>query len=210
MKNIILIGGGGHCKAVIEVIESLGDYYNILGILDVADKIGEKVLSTSIIGTDNEIEKYIEEAEFLITVGFITNPTLRVKLFDLIKKSGGTFATIIASTAYVSKYANIAEGTIIMHHAMVSAEASIGNNCIINTFANIEHESIIGNQCHISTGSMINGGCRVGDNTFIGSQSVLAQGVQVVSDTIISAASFIHKDILNSGIYAGNPARKIR
>lgn len=209
MRNLILIGGGGHCKAVIDVIESLGEY-NILGILDVENKIGKKILSTSIIGTDNEIEKYVEEAEFLITVGFITNPTLRIKLFDLVKKCSGKLATIVAPTAYVSKYANIAEGTIIMHHAMVSAEANIGSNCIINTFANIEHETIIGNSCHISTGSMINGACVVGNNIFIGSQSVLAQGVQVASDSIISAASFVHKNIINSGVYAGNPARKIR
>nr|MBP7473392.1 NeuD/PglB/VioB family sugar acetyltransferase [Prevotella sp.] len=209
MKDLILIGGGGHCKAVIDIIESIG-IYNILGVLDVADKIGEKVLSTSIIGSDNDINKYIGKAEFLITVGFITNPALRIKLFDLVKNNGGKLATIIAPTAYVSKHANIAEGTIIMHHAMVSAEASIGSNCIINTFANIEHETIIGNHCHISTGSMINGTCVVGDNIFIGSQSVLAQGVQVASGTIISAASFVHKNIINSGVYAGNPARKIR
>lgn len=208
MKNLILIGGGGHCKSVIDVIESAN--YNILGILDVADKIGEKVLSTPIIGADSEIEKYIDRAEFLITVGFISNPILRIQLSDLVKKCGGKLATIVAPTAHVSKHATIGEGSIIMHNVVVNADARVGTNCIINTFANIEHEAIIGNHCHISTGSMINGACEIGEASFIGSQSVLAQGVKVATNSIVSAASFVHKDILNSGVYAGNPARKIR
>lgn len=207
-KNIILIGGGGHCKSAIDVIESTD--YNILGILDVADKIGDKILSTSIIGVDSEIEKYLDQAEFIITVGFITDPNIRVKLFQLVKDKGGKLATIIASTAHVSKYANVGEGSIIMHNAVVNAGATIGYNCIINTFANIEHDAIIGNHTHISTGAIINGDCEIGDTTFIGSQSVLSQGIKIAPSTIVSAASFVHKNVINSGIYAGNPARKIR
>ena len=32
-KNIVLIGGGGHCSSVIDIIEN-GNEFNILGILD--------------------------------------------------------------------------------------------------------------------------------------------------------------------------------
>ena len=37
-KNLILIGGGGHCKSVIDVAESAG--YNILGILGMPEEVG--------------------------------------------------------------------------------------------------------------------------------------------------------------------------
>ncbi len=206
-KKIILIGGGGHCKSVIEVLEALE--YPILGVLDIPEKIGEKVLSTSVIGTDDDIYKYKDSATFIITVGFIKDPSIRIKLYNKVKDNGGQLETIIAPTAYVSRYATIEEGTIVMHKAVVNAEVRIGKNCIINTLSNIEHEAVIGNNCHISTGAMVNGGCTIGSNTFIGSQSVLAHGISIGENSIISAGAFVHKSI-SSGIYVGNPAKKIR
>ena len=203
-KNLILLGGGGHCKSVIDVAESAG--YNILGVLDKPEEVGKQVLDYKVIGTDDDIPQYVDKAEFVITVGFIKNPATRIKLYNKVKEAGGRLATIIASTAHVSKYATIGEGSVVMHNAFVNAGAKIGNNVIINTFANIEHDAIVGDQCHISTGTMINGDCKVGQKVFIGSQSVLANGITVGDDIIIGAGSVVRKSIERKGIYAGNPA----
>lgn len=204
-RPLILIGGGGHCKSVIEVAESAG--YEIKGILDMPDEVGKEVLpGHKVIGTDDEIPQYVEECNFIITVGFIKNPALRIKLYNKVKAAGGRLATIIASTAHVSKYAELGEGTVIMHHAFVNAGAKIGDNCIINTFVNIEHDAEVGNQCHISTGTMVNGECKIGENCFIGSQSVCANCIEIASDIIVGAGSVVRKSIRVKGIYAGNPA----
>lgn len=204
-RPLILIGGGGHCKSVIEVAESAG--YEIKGILDMPDEVGKEVLpGHKVIGTDDEIPQYVEECDFIITVGFIKNPALRIKLYNKVKAAGGKLATIIASTAHVSKYAELGEGTVIMHHAFVNAGAKIGDNCIINTFVNIEHDAEVGNQCHISTGTMVNGECKIGKNCFIGSQSVCANCIEIASDIIVGAGSVVRKSIRVKGIYAGNPA----
>lgn len=204
-RPLILVGGGGHCKSVIEVAESAG--YEIKGILDMPNEVGKEVLpSHRVIGTDDEIPQYVEECDFIITVGFIKNPALRIKLYNKVKAAGGRLATIIASTAHVSKYAELGEGTVIMHQAFVNAGAKIGDNCIINTFVNIEHDAEVGNQCHISTGTMVNGECKIGENCFIGSQSVCANCIEIASDIIVGAGSVVRKSIRMKGIYAGNPA----
>lgn len=204
-RPLILIGGGGHCKSVIEVAESAG--YEIKGILDMPDEVDKEVLpGHKVIGTDDEIPQYVEECDFVITVGFIKNPAIRIKLYNKVKAAGGRLATIIASTAHVSKYAELGEGTVIMHHAFVNAGAKIGDNCIINTFVNIEHDAVVGNQCHISTGTMVNGECKIGENCFIGSQSVCANCIEIASDIIVGAGSVVRKSIRMKGIYAGNPA----
>ena len=204
-RPLILIGGGGHCKSVIEVAESAG--YEIKGILDMPDEVGKEVLpGHKVIGTDDEIPQYVEECDFIITVGFIKNPALRIKLYNKVKAAGGRLATIIASTAHVSKYAELGEGTVIMHQAFVNAGAHIGANCIINTFVNIEHDAEVGNQCHISTVTMVNGECKIGENCFIGSQSVCANCIEIASDIIVGAGSVVRKSVRVKGIYAGNPA----
>lgn len=204
MKPLILIGGGGHCKSVIEAAESAG--FSILGVLDMPEEVGKEILFTKVIGTDDDIPAYVDKAEFVITVGFIKNPSTRIKLFKKIKEAGGKLATVVASTAYVSKYAEIGEGTVVLHQAFVNAGAKVGKNVILNTATNIEHDAVIGNHCHISTGTMVNGECKVGERCFIGSQSVLANCISVGDDIIVGAGSLVRKSISEKGIYSGNPA----
>ena len=203
-KKLILVGGGGHCKSVIDVAESAG--FQIQGILDIPENVGKKVLDYLIIGTDDQIPNYANDAVFIVTVGHIKDAALRIKLHQKIFEAGGTLATIVASTAHVSKYAQIGEGSVIMHQAVVNADAEIGKGCIINTFANIEHDAKIGDYCHISTGAMINGNCVVGNETFFGSQSVMVNGIEITSGCVIGAGSLIRKNATQKGVYSGNPA----
>lgn len=203
LKPLILLGGGGHCKSVIEVVESVG--YSIIGILDRPEEVGKQVLDYNVIGVDEDIPQYVDKAEFMITVGFIKNPAIRITLHNKVKEAGGKLATIVASTAHVSRYATLGEGTVVMHNAFVNAGARIGNNVILNTFTNIEHDVVVGDQCHISTGAMVNGDCKLGQNVFVGSQAVIANGITIGDDVIIGAGSTVYMNIEQKGIYAGNP-----
>lgn len=208
-KPLILVGGGGHCKSVLEAAESAG--YSILGVLDMPEEVGKEILSTKVIGTDDDIPAYVDKAEFVITVGFIKNPAIRIKLYNKIKEAGGKLATIVASTAYVSKYAEIGEGTVVLHQAFVNAGAKVGKNVILNTAINIEHDAVIGDHCHISTGTMVNGGADIAEGTFIGSQSVVNQGVKINwGGAIIASLSVVNKDITEAGLYAGSPVKLIK
>lgn len=204
MKELILVGGGGHCKSVIDVAECAG--YKILGILDRPEEMGKHVLNYEVIGTDADMAKYADKAAFVVTVGQIKSPDLRIKLHQMLTEAGCRLATIIAPTAHISRYAAIDKGTVIMHHAVVNAATHIGKGCIINTFANIEHDVSIGDYCHISTGAMVNGECSIGNRCFIGSQSVLSNGISISDDIIVGAGSFVNISIIEKGIYSGNPA----
>ena len=138
-EKIVLIGGGGHCHSVIDVIE-LENRYEIIGIIDTKENIGKKVLAYEIIGCDDDLETiFLSCKNALITVGQIKTSDLRIKLFDKLKDIGFNFPVIISPIAYVSKHAIIDEGTVIMHHALVNANVKIGKNCIINSKALIEH-----------------------------------------------------------------------
>lgn len=190
-KSLILIGGGGHCKSCIDVIEST-DQFVIKGILDLESKLGEKILGQTIIGTNKDIPLFVKEKNhFLITIGNIGNPSKRIELFNLVISHGGLFPIVISPTAYVSKYANIAAGTIVMHHSLINSSAKVGQNCIINTKALIEHDAIIGDHVHISTGAIVNGGTTIGARSFFGSGAVSKQNINIPEDSFIKANSIV-------------------
>ena len=207
MKDIVMVGGGGFCKSVIDVAEDAG--YHILGVLDLPEEVGKDILSYKVIGTDDDIPNYVGKASFVITVGHIKNSSLRKKIYNKIKDAGGEVETIIAKDAYVSPYAKVDEGSLIMHKAMLSADVEVGVCTIINSLVNVSHDAKIGDFCHISTCAAVNGACEIGNDTFIGSQTAVNQGVKVVGG-IIASQSLVNKDIIEKGIYVGCPAKMIK
>ena len=134
-EKIILIGGGGHCRACIDVIEQEGRF-TIAGIVDVPEKIQHKVLGYPVIGSDSDLAELIKTCpNVLLTLGQIKSPTRRMELFNDLMTMGARFPVIKSPLAYVSPHAHVAEGTIVMHHALINAGARVGRNCIINTKA---------------------------------------------------------------------------
>jgi len=178
-EKILLVGGGGHCRAVIDVIEQEAKY-EIAGIIDKRELIGSKIFGYEIIGCDDDlVDLYSKYSNALVTVGQIRSNVVRVKLFNRLKDIGYTLPVVISPLAYVSKYAKVAEGTVVMHQALVNANADIKSNCIINTKALIEHDVVVYSGSHISTGAIINGGVVVKSNSFVGSNTTTKEYIEI-------------------------------
>ncbi|MAD40820.1 MAG: acetyltransferase [Arcobacter sp.] len=188
-EKIVLIGGGGHCHSVIDVIEQ-ENKYEIIGIIDKKELLGQKVLGYEVIASDNDLSEIFKTCKnAIITIGQIESSNLRTKIFNNLKNIGYTLPVIVSPIAYVSKHSFIEEGTVIHHHTLVNANVRIGKNCIINTKALIEHDSIIEDYCHISTASVINGGVTVKKGTFFGSNATSKQSIEI--DGFIKAGSLV-------------------
>ena len=198
--QIILIGGGGHCKSCIDVIEQEGKY-QIAGIVDIKEKLHQKVLGYEIIATDDELQQLVIQYDFfIITVGQIKNPETRIRLFDRLKNLKVNLPVIISPLSYVSRHARLGEGTMIMHYAFINAGAYVGKNCIINTKAIIEHDTQIGDHCHIATAAVINGGVKIGSKTFVGSNVTTRENIEVGSNTIIGCNSKLMTNISDGSL----------
>ena len=194
-ENIVLIGGGGHCKSCIDVIEQEGKY-QIAGIVDVAEKVHQKILGYEIIGTDEELPFVAKQySSFLITIGQIRSAQKRVLIFNSLKEMGARFPVIFSPLSYVSKHATVAKGTIVMHHALVNAGAKVGANCIINTKALIEHDAVVEDNCHIATAAIVNGGVKIKSGTFFGSNAVTMGYVTVGEKSFINCGAKVQCDV---------------
>jgi sugar O-acyltransferase (sialic acid O-acetyltransferase NeuD family) len=192
-EKIILIGGGGHCSACVDVIEQ-ESRFTIAGIVDVPEKKQHNIMGYSVIGSDADLAELIKTfPNVLITLGQITSPTRRTELFNKLKLMGALFPVIQSPLAYVSPHARIDEGTIVMHHVLINAGARVGRNCIINTKALVEHDAVIEDYCHISTGAVVNGGVIIGSGSFFGSGAVSKEYTSIPANSFIPANSLYRK-----------------
>ncbi|CAH2211893.1 acetyltransferase [Tepidibacter aestuarii] len=210
MKDIILIGGGGHCKSIIDSLKDSCEF-NIVGILDLKENIGGFINNIKIIGTDNDLVKFHKKGinYAFIGVGSIGNPKLRIELYENAKKIGYKFPFIIDKSAIISKNTVIKEGSFIGKGVIINSDVHIGKNCIINTGCIIDHECIIKDFVHIAPGSVLSGGVEIGTNTHIGTNSTIIQYRKIGSNTIIGAGSVVVKDIKNNVKAYGNPCKEV-
>ena len=195
MDKILLIGAGGHARSCIDVLEE-ENQFEIAGLIEKGKSISNESLGYPVIGTDDDLKVLRQQYKnALITVGQIKSPKIRIKLYQLLKELDFTLPVIVSSQAYVSKHAQIGEGSIIMHGVIINANAKIGNNCIINNRALIEHDAVIGDHCHIATGAIINGEVSVENETFIGSGAVTKQAISIGKNCVIGAGVVLKNDI---------------
>ncbi|MDC0253297.1 acetyltransferase [Bacteriovoracales bacterium] len=186
-NNLILIGGGGHCRSCIDVIE-LENKFKIKAIVDLPENIGKKILGYTIQYRDKDLESLVSKYKnVFISLGQIKDPSLRINTFQKLQYMGAHFPKIISPRAYVSPHAQIGEGTIVMHDAIINANAKVMDNSIINTKALIEHDAFVGSHCHIATGAIVNGDAKVFEGSFVGSNAVLKQGITIGKKRVIPA-----------------------
>ncbi len=182
--SILLVGCGGHACSCVDVIESVG--FRIVGLVGRVNDLTEKVLSYSVLGSDDDLPALMNIAKAaLVSVGQIDTPTVRIRLFERLREIGFELPSIASPHAYVSSNAKIGAGSIVMHGAIVNAGAVIGENCIINSRALIEHGVRVGNHCHIATGAVLNGDVEVGEGSFVGSAAVVREGVVLGRQCVI-------------------------
>ena len=206
-RRILLIGGGGHCRSVIDSILSLNAYDDI-GIIDYVDS---QVLGVPVIGNDNDIPRLKDEGwtDAFITVGSIGNTTLRRELFEMVMGIGLNTPSVIDPYAIVARGTNICKGVYIGKRAVINTGSRIGTGAIINTGSIIEHDCKVDEFSHISPGVTLCGQVYVGEDSHVGAGSVVRQQIKIGDNVLIGAGSVVVKDIPNGVKAYGNPCRVV-
>ena len=193
MKQIILIGSGGHAKTCIDVIEQ-EKKFKINLLIEKKIKL-KKLFNYKIVSEDEFLNTKHKIKYAFIAIGQIKKFSIRELQFNKFKKLGFTFPILKSPNAYVSKNASIKAGTLIAHGCIINSGASIGLNCIINNRALLDHDVIVENNCHISTGALLNGSVTIKSGSFIGSGTVIRENITIGKNSIIGAGLIIKKNI---------------
>jgi sugar O-acyltransferase (sialic acid O-acetyltransferase NeuD family) len=210
-RKILLIGGGGHCKSVLDSLFNI-DGYQEIEIIDKKENIGNTIMGVPVVGSDNDLHTLYNEGYHyaFVTVGSIGNPSLRIKLFNMLNEIGYQIPTIIDSSSKVSKYVEIEHGVFIGKQTIVNAGALIKKGAIINSGAIIEHDCQVGSFAHIATGVVLGGEVIVGENSHVGLNATIKQQVSIGSNSVIGMGSAVTKDIKDNVMAYGNPCKEVK
>lgn len=210
-NKLILLGGGGHCKSVLDTLFRLKEYDEIV-ITDPNLPKGTKVMGCTVVGGDEVLPELRNQgfSKAFITAGDVGQPNSRGKMAQYAKSQGLQFPNIIDPLAYVAETATMGEGNYIGKNAVINVGAKIGNYCIINTASIIEHEAIIGNVCHVATGAKVLGEVVLGDNCFVGAGSTIIQCLHLGNNVTIGAGAVVNRSVPANIIAVGVPVKEIK
>ena len=176
MKDIILIGFGGHAKSVADCIERQGRF-NIIGYTDFQQHKSEYLY----LGTDDCLtylyDKGVRYAA--VGVGYLGKGRIRESIYANLKKIGFELPVIVDPSAIIAKTAVIGEGSFIGKNAIINADAQVGKMVILNTSTLVEHECIVGDFSHIAVSAVLCGQVNVGKGSFIGANATVIQCMNI-------------------------------
>lgn len=211
MARLVLVGGGEHCRVVIEAIRAAGEH-EIVGVLDAKKPAGTLVGDVEILGSDRDLESMrARGAEgAVVTVGSVGDPAVRVRVADTVRAAGYTTPAIVHPRAYIAHGAQVAQGAFVAAGAVIGVDARVGEFAIVNTCAAIDHDCRVGEFAHVAPGCALSGMVVVGERTHLGTGVSVVHGIEIGSDTVVGAGAVVVSDIPDSVVAYGNPCRIVR
>ena len=206
-RRILLIGGGGHCRSVLDALLSLGTYREI----GLVDRPGTVALGLRAVGEDEDLPRLRAEGwtDAFITLGSVGDAAGRRRLWRLVKELGYRVPVVADPSAVIAASALLEEGVFIGKRAVVNSGALIGCCAIVNTGAIVEHDCAIGAFAHISPGAVLCGEVTVGDDAHVGAAAAVRQRLRIGRGALIGLGSVVVRDVPEGTKAYGNPCRVV-
>lgn len=200
-NTLIIYGGGGHAKSLIDLIRAEGKYL-IAGIVDDGLAAGTKVMGVPVLGSGDILADLKQKGINLAVnaVGGIGNITPRLIVYEKLKNTGFTCPTVIHPRAFIEPGAKIGEGGQIFFNAYVGSDAVVGYGCIINTGAILSHDCILKDYVNISPGAILAGAVSIQERTLVGMGVTINLNVKIGAGARIGNSAVIKADVPENGI----------
>lgn len=176
MKNLLIVGAGGHGYVVAETARAMKDVEG-KSVYDKIDFLDD--LKPEAVGKVNEMPLFKKVyQEVFPAVGSYEK---RTEIYSKAKRYGFEVPTLIHPEAYLSPSAMVGEGTVVLPKAVVHTRAKIGRLCILSIGSLTDHDCEIKDGVHLDCGSIVKG-------------SVIPEGTRVACGLCIEGQKEIKKE----------------
>jgi acetyltransferase EpsM len=198
---IVVYGGGGHGKALIELLRVLSTYH-IVGVVDDGLPAGQTILDVPVVGGGEALAELYQQGVRLAVnaVGGIGDVAVRIKVFQRIAIAGFACPAVVHPTAYLEASAQLSPGVQVFPHAYVGSDVRVGYGSIINTGAIVSHDCVLGDYTNLSPGAILAGAVQVGSGALIGMGATINLGARIGSGARIGNGATVKSDVPERGV----------
>ena len=200
-KAVLVFGGGGHGKAVIDLLRAVGGY-SLIGVVDDGREPGELVLDVPVLGGESALAALRTAGCKLAlnAVGGIGAMSSRIQVFERLRRADFEFPTLVHPSAVVEPNAQLGPGVQIFPQAYVGSEAKLGFGCIVNTGATVSHDCVLANYANLAPGAILAGAVTVGEGTLVGMGVTINLNVKIGAGARLGNGATVKADVPAKGI----------
>lgn len=200
-NSIIVYGGGGHGKALIDLLRAAGGY-TLIGVIDDGRESGDAVLDSRVIGGESALAALKDAGCKLAVnaVGGIGAMSSRIAVFERLRSAGFASPTLIHPSAVIEPSAKLAAGIQVFPHAYIGSEAKLGFGCIVNTGAIVSHDCALADYVNLAPGAIVAGAGHIGEGTLIGMGVTVNLNVHIGATARVGNGATIKEDVPDGGI----------
>ncbi len=198
---VLVYGGGGHGKAVIDLLRGLGTY-QVAGIVDDGLAAGTQIMGVPVLGGAECLPDLFNRGVRLAAnaVGGIGNVAVRVKIFRRLAEAGFALPALIHPSAVVERSAVLAPGVHVFPLAYVGSEARLDFGVIVNTRALVSHECQLEAYANLSPGAILAGQVVVGSGALVGMGATVNLQVKIGRLARVGNGATVKSDVPENGI----------
>lgn len=199
--RMLVFGAGGHGRSLVELIRLLPGY-TIEGFVDDGINKHESLLGLNVLGGRNMLQKLFDQGITLAVngVGGISNPGMRLDIFDLLNRIGYFCPRVVHTSAFLEATAELSDGVQVFPMAYIGSQVKVGFGSIINTSVVISHDCVLGELVNLSPGATLAGGVEVGAGALVGMRATVNLNVKVGSGARIGNGATVKADVPEHGI----------
>ena len=205
-RGLVIIGGGGHARAVVEAATTDPAGWTVLGYVDGAPTDAMAAHGVPYLGPDAVLgDERTVPLDACLVLGIGRGP--RRDLVARFDATGRRWASVVHGAAWCSPTAAVGAGTVVLAGAIVQAGVRLGDHVIVNTAASIDHDSTIGDRTHVAPGAHLGGRVRVGADAHIGIGAAVRDGIRVGEGAVVGMGAVVVADVPEGLTVIGVPAR---
>ncbi|RJE70853.1 NeuD/PglB/VioB family sugar acetyltransferase [Reichenbachiella sp. MSK19-1] len=208
MKKIAIIGAGDLGQLIAKNIVCTNE--TIAGYYDDFAQLGSQSTDYPILGrTDSILDDYNKGGftHLVIAVGY-KHMNFRANLFQKFRNDI-PFHNVIHPSVYIDKTVTLGQGIVIFANCTIDFGSSIGDNVLLNTSVNISHDSMVGDHSFLGPCVAMAGFVTVGRKCFIGINTTIIDNLTLCNQTQTGGGTVLIESTEVSGLYVGNPARRV-
>jgi len=198
---IIIYGGGGHGKSLIDMLRVLG-IYRLVGIIDDGLPPGDSIMGVPVLGDHTNLaELYSQGIRLAVNaVGGIGNIRVRTRVFNQLAAAGFVCPALVHPTAFVEPSASLSPGVQVFPQAYIGSEAEVGFGAIVNTGAIVSHDCRLGDFVNLSPGAILAGEVQVGTGALIGMGATVNLQARIGAHARIGNNATVKRDVPEGAI----------
>jgi sugar O-acyltransferase (sialic acid O-acetyltransferase NeuD family) len=205
---LIIIGGGGHAREILDIVEAMNlesETFEVLGFA--ADKYYDEAEMFArharfLGGVEPVLRDF--DARYVIGIG---SGDARRDIDSLATANHRQPATLVHPQSSSGFGVELGPGTVIAAGARLTTHISAGRHVHLNVNSTVSHDVTLGDYVTVSPGANVSGRVNIGEAVTLGTGSRIIERLTIGAGTMVGAGATVVSD-LPAGVTAiGTPAR---